>query len=298
MRTSERPLLIECAVTPLVTPIQTTEEMIHEAKEALAAGASIIHHHHDYKLSKFEGIKQMITVGKGILESYPHAFIYPNYLRGSKMVWDRNEHLEPMADAGVLRMIAMDPGITIFAPYDEEGIPSKYTPHGFPYPDALELMAFAREHNVPFMLGIYEPGQLKWVVACAKKGLFPAGTMIKLYFTGDYVFGGHGKKAVNPGLPATKQALEMYLSLIEGCDLPWQAAIFGEELFETELPKYALERGGHIRVGVEDSTFAKKQLSNRELVEVAKSLANEVGRPVIHGEEADRYLRKQVQTIS
>ena len=73
--------------------------------------------------------------------------------------------------------------------------------------------------------------------------------MIRFYFggavaeaNGDYWF----------GLPPTEPSLEAYLAMLDGCPIPWSVAVLGGDLFDSDLPRYALELGGHLRVGLED----------------------------------------------
>jgi hypothetical protein len=55
----------------------------------------------------------------------------------------------------------------------------------------------------------------------------------------------------------------------------------------------ALERGGSIRVGLEDYTTGP---SNLEQLDRAKELVAAVGRRIIHGKEAVEYLDISLQT--
>ena len=83
------------------------------------------------------------------------------------------------------------------------------------------------------------------------------------------------------GLPPTARALDAYLEMImlAGCELPWSVAVMGGDLFETPVARLALERGGHLHVGLEDH-LGSEQPTNEELVRRAIALCNEVGRPV------------------
>ena len=115
--------------------------------------------------------------------------MYADYLRGDSMA-EKNAHLQPMADAGVLRMIALDPGLTQFGHLGDEGLPSRHIQGGTTFPEAAAVTEFASSQRVPLSVGIYEPGNLRWAIAYARAGKFPIGTMIKLYFGGDYAMGG------------------------------------------------------------------------------------------------------------
>ena len=112
--------------------------------------------------------------------------------------------------------------------------------------------------------------------------------MIKLYFGGDYAMGGVRTPAVNFGLYPTKAALDIYLSMLDGVDLPWIVSVQGGVLLDTPVARYALERGGHLRVGVEDTAGAT-EMTNAETVQAAAALAAAVGRPVARAKTPRRY---------
>jgi uncharacterized protein (DUF849 family) len=56
---------------------------------------------------------------------------------------------------------------------------------------------------------------------------------------------------------------------------------------DTPLARMALERGGSFRVGLEDWPNAK---SNLEELKRAKDMIKAVGRPIVTGAEAIKYL--------
>lgn len=78
------------------------------------------------------------------------------------------------------------------------------------------------------------------------------------------------------GLPPTRASLDAYLAMLDGCSLPWSVSVLGGDLFASELPQLALERGGHLRVGLED--YAGDPVTNEELVSTAVALAEKAGR--------------------
>jgi hypothetical protein len=274
------PVVLEAAISPLRwdVPAQSAAEIASEALACLAAGASIIHHHHDMRLESTDAAQQLIDVGEQVLARYPGALIYTDYLRG-RATWDENAHLRPMAEAGVLTMFAVDPGITTFGSFDDDGLPTRTYTDGLKFDEVHEMVKFAKEMNVPMSLGVFEPGHLRWIVSYADRAGFPAGSIIKLYFGGEYMVDRPGVKGLNFGLPPTTGALDVYLSMMQGCPMPWVVSLFGGALLDTELARYALELGGHLRVGVEDAA-GMTPLTNAQLVEAAAALATDVGRPV------------------
>jgi uncharacterized protein (DUF849 family) len=88
--------------------------------------------------------------------------------------------------------------------------------------------------------------------------------------------------------PAILEALKLYLKMMEGLDLKWSVGSIGEaSIMNTLLARLALERGGSFRVGLEDWGTGP---SNLQQIERAKEIINAVGRPIVSGAEAIRYL--------
>ena len=112
----------------------------------------------------------------------------------------------------------------------------------------------------------------------AHKGTLQRGSKLNIYFA-DYDFTGCA--------PPIPEALEMYLHMIEGIDVSWAVGMLGKNIMETPLARMALERGGSFRVGIEDWGSGP---SNVEQIAMAKELINKVGRPIVNGPEAIKYL--------
>src|SRR5439155_686329 len=107
----------------------------------------------------------------------------------------------------------------------------------------------------------------------------PRGAMVRFYFGGDHnpmdgVAGG-----LSFGLPPTRKALDAYLEMLEGSGLPWAVAVMGGDAAQTGIAQLAIERGGHVRIGLEDHA-GPRQPTNRELVEEVVALAKAIGRPI------------------
>jgi 3-keto-5-aminohexanoate cleavage enzyme len=284
------PVVIEAAISPLRrdVPVQSADEMAAQAMACLAAGAGIIHHHHDMRLDPPEAAQQLVEVGEQILAAYPTPLIYTDYLTG-RAAWEENAHLRPMAEAGVLTMFAIDPGITTFASFDTDGLPTRTYTDGLKFSEAHEMVEFAKEMRVPMSLGVFEPGHLRWIVAYSQRAGFPPGSIIKLYFGGEHMVDRHRTKGLNFGLPPTTGALDVYRSMMEGCHLPWIVSLFGDALLDSPLARYALEQGGHLRVGIEDAA-GMTDMTNPEIVAAAVELANQVARPAAMGDQVRSTL--------
>ena len=84
--------------------------------------------------------------------------------------------------------------------------------------------------------------------------------------------------------------LDAYLSMLEGTGLEWSVAVLGGDVVGSGFARLALEKGGHVRVGLEDFWDGERTPSNTELLEELVSLCNEVGRPVASPAEARELL--------
>ena len=138
-------------------------------------------------------------------------------------------------------------------------------------------------------IAIYEPGWLRTTLAYEQAGRLPAGAFVKLYFNGRYNFIDGKRSTITFGLPPTKTALDAYLELLEGSSLPWAVAAIGDCVIDTGLARLAIERGGHVRVGLED--FGGERLpTNVALIEEVVALAKAVDRPIATPAQAAKIL--------
>jgi 3-keto-5-aminohexanoate cleavage enzyme len=277
------PVVIEVAISPLRwdTPVQTVEEMIAEGIACVEAGAGIVHHHHDMRLDEADAIDALLRTAEGIRSVHPEALVYTDYLTG-KRAWDENAHLRPGYEAGSLSMFAIDPGITTFGSFAAGGLPTRTYTDGLRFDECHELIEFSKQVDVPISLGVFEPGQLRWILAYEKAAGFSYGTIVKLYFGGDWMVDQPGVRGINFGLPPTVAALEVYFDMMSGSELPWMASVFGDSMLDSVLARAVLERGGHLRVGTEDAAGCSPR-TNVEMVAAAVALASEVGRQVVPG---------------
>jgi 3-keto-5-aminohexanoate cleavage enzyme len=287
------PVVIEAAISPLRwdVPAQTVEEIVAEAAACLAAGAGIVHFHHDMRLDQDAAVEQLVATGEGIRELFPTALLYTDYL-GGKTAERENAHLQPMAAAGVLSMFAIDPGITTFGSYAEDGLPTRTYLDGLRFDECHTMVELSKGLDVPVSLGVFEPGHLRWILAYEQRAGFSPGSVVKLYFGGDHMVDRPGQRGINFGLPGTVEALDVYLSMLRaaGSRLPFTVSLFGDPVLDGPLARAALERGGHLRVGAEDAAGISA-LTSAEMVAAAAALAADVGRPVATGADALAALR-------
>lgn len=289
------PLIIEAAINGETQPDRnpntprTPEEIIRDVMACLDAGATVIHAHtDDIRLTGQEAADHYLAAWATILEQRPDTLWYPTLAAGA----DASEsisHIEVLAKAIEMRIGLCDPGSTNLGAPDEEGLPMGIV-YANSYDDTRVALEQCERLRIGPSLAIYEPGWLRTVLAFHHANRLPAGAMIKLYFGGEYgIFA--TQPGVSFGLAPTKNALLAYLDLLEGIDLPWSVSVWGDDLFDTPLARMALERGGHLHVGLEEHFDPEHKPTNEALVQQAVALSSEVGRPIASIAQASQILR-------
>jgi uncharacterized protein (DUF849 family) len=289
----EQPVIIEAALNG-VTPRsanpnvpRTPAEVAADAVRCLDAGAAIIHNHTDDPPFGGSGVHDAAPYAEAwarIRGERPDAILYPTMASGGPHVTieKRNAHQEALAEAGLLDMMLVDPGSTNIGLADREGLPPPVDlVYQNTYRDARYLFAACERLDVGASISIFEPGFLRVVLAYHAAGRLPRGALVKFYF------GAH--QPLSFGLPPTPAGLEAYLAMLEGTGLPWLVSAYGGDVVGCGLARLALERGGHLQVGLEPYAGAHAP-TNADLVLEAADLAARLGRPVATPAQARELL--------
>ena len=80
--------------------------------------------------------------------------------------------------------------------------------------------------------------------------------------------------------PGYLRTVLAYLDMLDGVDLPWTVSVWGGDLFRTDLPEMAIERGGHLQIGLESHFDPVDKPTNEDQIRAALRLAERAGRPV------------------
>jgi 3-keto-5-aminohexanoate cleavage enzyme len=291
------PVIIEVALNGQTGPERnrtaptSIDEIVEQGLECIDAGASIVHNHLlTHGVPAAVATEEYLECFRPWLERDPDALVMPTLGAGAT-IDEKLAHLELLADAGALRIGFIDPGSLILGWAEPDGTPS---PHSFVYVNTFADMAWtidqAHRCGLALHFAIFEPGFLRNVFSYWRLGRLTPGSFVKFYFGGDHGYMARGR-GVTFGLPPTATALDAYLEMmtLEGCDLPWFSAVVGGDLIRTPIARATIERGGHVRVGLEDH-FGDRQPSNVELVREVVALCEQVGRPVATPAQACEIL--------
>lgn len=262
-------------------------EIVDDAIACIDAGAAIVHNHNDEPViggpNGVHAPGPYIEAWREILNQRPGAILYPTMASGgpNTTIEERYAHIPALAEAGVLVQGLVDAGSVSLGPADGDGLPAPVdSVYINTYRDARYMFEQCQAMNVPPSISIFEPGFLRVALAYHRKGAILPGALVKLYFSGENSFW---------GLPPRESGLNAYLDLLDDTGLPWAVAVLQGDVISSGLAKLALERGGHVRVGLEDYA-GPRQPSNAELVRELVDLAKQVGRPVATPEQARDVL--------
>jgi uncharacterized protein (DUF849 family) len=196
-------------------------------------------------------------------------------------VEERFAHVVELHDAGLSPMATCDAGTLALALPTPDGLRSLPETFGNPAADVDWILRWCREREVPVHISIFEPGFLRLILAHHEAGTLPRQVKIQLYLGGDRMLF---------GLPATRGGLAAYLDMLDGTGLTWMAAVYGGDVVAAGIAALAIERGGHVRVGLEDHHAPPRQARNEELVAEVAGLCRAAGRRPATVEEAPKLL--------
>jgi 3-keto-5-aminohexanoate cleavage enzyme len=287
---TDEPVLIEAAINGGTTKARnpnvpsTPDQIRAGALRCFDAGATIVHaHNHDITLTGEAAAAAYLEAWAPLLAERPEVLWYPT-LCAAAGARAKLEHVHLIGEQVPLRLAVVDPGSTNLGSPGADGLPEGSV-YANSYADIREAFATCEAHGWGPQLAIYEPGFLQCVLAYHRAGRLPAGAMVKLYFGGEWGMWARAR-GVTFGLPPTAHALLAYLDMLEGTGLPWSVSVWGGDLMATPVARLALERGGHLHVGLEEHYDPAHSPTNVELVDQAVALAGDVGRPIATTEQA------------
>ncbi len=269
------PVVIEVAVNGVTTRERsphvpsTTDQIAADAIRCIDAGASIVHIHNPVmRLSTTDAAAMYAESLRIMRRERPAAVLYPT-MGGGATIGERYDHHLPLAGEGLIDMGVIDPG----------SVNLSSSPADIGY-----MMDVCRAKNIGPSFAIYEPGFLRMVLIYQHARQLAPHSLTKFYFSGGAYF---GRGTPTFSAPPIVEALDLYLAMLADTPLPWGVAVLGGSIFDTPIARRALERGGHLRVGLEDDAGGP---ANIDQVQRAVALCEQVGRPVATCAQARKLL--------
>jgi uncharacterized protein (DUF849 family) len=255
---------------------RSPQEIAAAGIACIAHGAGMVHNHIDDPFLTGDAAAECYGQGwSDILASDPDAILCPTMAAGTG-IHDRISHFAACSSRYGARMAPLDPGSMNMALSGGSATTAEMLSYVNTYETIASVLDRLGKLRLGASIGIYEPGFLRATVAFHRAGKLPPGSLVKFYF-----FGGRnyfdGTDCVGFGLEPSVSALEAYLEIVGDSDLPWAAAVVGGCVFTSGMAKLALERGGHVRVGLEDYA-GERTPSNLELLDEVAGLARSLGR--------------------
>jgi 3-keto-5-aminohexanoate cleavage enzyme len=252
----------------------SVKEIVEDGIACARAGAAILHVHAydvatgrqkddaDLYAAIIEGIREKEDVIVSPTLPFAGSVDAPRMMTAQ----ERYEHTETLAKRGLLEWSVVDPGSTNITRLDQiaEG------KEGFVYANpeshirrGLELATRYRFHPG---YALYEPAFVRLGAALERAYPDVPRCMYRFMFSDGLSF----------GFPPRRYGLDAFLQLLadEAPGAPWMIA--GLDVDITPLIPYAVERGGHVRVGLEDARFGARK-TNVQLVEEAVALIRTAG---------------------
>jgi uncharacterized protein (DUF849 family) len=288
---SETPVVIEAALNGVTSKRRnavvptTPEELARDAIACIDAGATVVHTHaHDLAADPEQGAEIYAATYEPVLAARPDVILYPTTGLGSN-IETRYGHVPLLAERGLIRAGFVDTGSVNLGGTARDGLPPA---SDYVYTNTFNDIAYKMQTCERLGLGpsisVFEPGFLRVVVAYHRAGKLPQGTLVKFYFSaGGYLGGG------DPlwGAPPIVEALDLYLAMLGDVPVPWAVATLGGSVIDSPVAGAALERGGHLRVGLEDFDMGPENVVQ---VEAARELCAKYERPVATAAQAAEVL--------
>lgn len=242
----------------------TVESIVAEGIACAREGACIVHVHaydgggqqtFDWQVYAriIEGIRAEIDVP--VYPSLPSAAIGRS--QQADEPGPRFTHVEELASRGLLEFAVIDPGSVNFVDLRDVASGKLGTVYTNPESHIRHGLEFARRHKFHPAYAIYETGFTRAGAALAAAHKTPL-PIYRFMFSETFAW----------GFPPKPHHLEAHVRLLDELSpgAPWMAAGLGVDI--RPLIPYAVQNGGHVRVGLEDAPFGTP-LSNLDWVRLA-----------------------------
>ena len=237
------------------------DDIVAEGLACAAEGAAIVHvHAYDPESGRQRDDADIYArIIEGI-RNRADCIVYPTIpLSGeATSAAERFAAIEALARRGLLEWAVVDPGSVNLGSFVYVN-PDDHVRHG---------LALAARHGFHPGYAIYEPGFVRLGAVRAREAGAVPQPVYRFMFSDDLPF----------GFPPELYALEAYLRLLEdnAPEAPWMVA--GLSVDVLPLVPAAIERGGHVRVGLEDAPLGSARSNVEWTVAARRAIEGAGGR--------------------
>jgi 3-keto-5-aminohexanoate cleavage enzyme len=258
---------------PLI-PI-SVKEIVEDSIACARAGAAIVHvHAYDEKTGRQKDDADLYAAIIEGIRAKEDVIVYPTLpFAGSvdapqmMTAQARFAHTETLAKKGLLEWAVVDPGSTNITRLDEIAAGKEGFVYANPESHIRRGLELGARYGFHPGYALYEPGFVRLGAALERAYPQVPQCIYRFMFSDGLSF----------GFPPRRYALDAFLQLLadEAPQAPWMIA--GLDVDVTPLIPYTLERGGHVRVGLEDAPFGARK-TNVQLVEEAARMIRAAGK--------------------
>jgi 3-keto-5-aminohexanoate cleavage enzyme len=267
----------------------SANEIVEAALACASEGASIIHFHaydpasgrqrDDYEI--YAPIIERIRAKADVICYGTLPFAGSADAPSALAPAQRFGAVDKLVRAGLIEWSVVDPGSTNISHYADMAQGKEGFVYANPEAHIRYGLALAQEHGITPSYAIYEPGFMR--LGAALHRAYPGAPVpiYRLMFSQQIAF----------GFPPTDWALDAYLRLLEleQPGAPWMVAGLGVEL--GALIGAAVERGGHVRVGLEDAPMGCAT-DNLSLLQQARRHIEQAGGGLANASQVRERLRR------
>lgn len=264
------------------------DEIVEAALACAAEGAAIIHFHaydpvsgrqrddYDIYAPIIERIRSRADVICYGTLPFAGSIDAPSPLTPAQ----RYAAVDQLVRAGLVEWSVVDPGSTNISHYEDIASGKEGFVYANPESHIRWGLGLAQQHGITPSYAVYEPGFMR--LGAALHRAYP-GAPVPIY---RLMFSQH----IAFGFPPAGWALDAYLQLLEleQPQAPWMVAGLGVEL--GDLMDRAVARGGHVRVGLEDSPMGCPH-DNLTLVRQARQRIESAGGTLASAAQVRQRLR-------
>lgn len=251
----------------------TVDAIVEDALACADAGAAIIHvHAYDENASPVEDADIYARIIERV-RAKSDAIIYPTLA----LTGDLETRLRPirmLGDRGLLEMGVVDPGSVNITHKMQAATGIDGVHYSNPDAHIRELLKLAAKFAWRPAFAIYEPGfaRLGAALAAATPGML--SPIYRVMFSDSLLF----------GMTPTRRGVDLYAAHLEETAPGAPRMVSGLDADVFNIAIYAINKGFHLRVGLEDAPFGADH-SNVEMVRAAEALIRKCGRRLSTADE-------------